>query len=124
MTIEEKIKYWEMITKDIARLKEIEVTVKNDIKYLLMPYPVDSVILSKGSYHRGKSCKVLKYYLTKVHHSWVVKIVAMCIGDRGEELGPTDWDARKDPLLQEAVDLLNKLSPPEKSNDTSLIING
>lgn len=115
MNLEEKIRYWEKITIDISKLKDLEANVKNEIKDEIMPYAVGSVILCKGSYHTNKPCKVIKYYLSKMDFTWAVKIVCQCIGDAGNELGPTDWDARRDLKLQEVVDLLNKLSPPEKS---------
>lgn len=113
MKLEDKLKYWEKITQDIEKLKELQSTVINEIKDEIMPYALGTAILCKGKYHTNKPCTVIKYYINKTAFTWTVKIVAQCIGDGGEQLGPTDWGHGTDYKLQEVVDFLNQISPPE-----------
>lgn len=121
MTLEDKIKYWDKIEQDIAKLKEIQSEVLNG----MMPYPIGSVILCKSKHHNSRPCKVLKYYLTKNQFTWKIKIVARCIDDAGNEIGdPTVWHENNDSRLQEVVDLLNEIVFLGDIKDTSMIFNG
>lgn len=113
MKVEDKIKYWEKISQDIDKLKALQATVINEIKEEIMPYAIGMVILCKGKYHTNKPCTVIKYHINKSAFTWTIRIVARCIGDAGQELGPTDWGQAADYKLQEVADLLNQISPPD-----------
>lgn len=119
MTTEDKIKYWSRIDQDIKKLQELQKEVMNG----MMPYAIDSVILCKGKYHTNKPGRVIKYYINRFEFTWKVKIVVQAIGDAGNELGPTDWDEKKDFRLQDIADLLNKILPVRDAKDTSMIFN-
>lgn len=120
MTIEEKIKFWDKINQEISKLKELQ----NDVMNGMMPYPINSIVLCKSKRYKDKPCKVLKYYLDKDQFTWIIKIVARCINDSGNEIGdPVVWHDNKDSRLQEVVDLLNEIIFDRDIKDTSMIFN-
>jgi hypothetical protein len=114
MNIENVFRSWAEMGDEIEVLKEKRKVLFTSIMESLMPYQKDSIILVKGKYHNSKEGRVLHYTVEETDFSWKVKIVVRCIGDDGEELGPTDWNNLLDYKLQEVVDKLNTIYPPLK----------